>query len=490
LIKAYAALAWLAFAWAIANCVYVYTILDGNEMHRVESALVILAVVLVPVVVTGANPPTAIRLSTTQTALAVGTATAVWALILLPQINFPFLSDDYVFLDRYTSVANAINSPFFFRPLFALMFMTLATIGRGSPIPFHVVSLALHAASASLVYSLARQLFRSSAAATICFAVFLLNPMQLEASLWVSGLQELLWTFFLLAALRCYVSSETLSGRRIAAISAALVGALASKETAICFVLLLPSADLAFGRLERVRQRMWMYALFGTMAVIYLLIRRRFVTIDSDFFVTPSRYFLKQFSAVPYHFFPLPWNASIVDPPWIVPLALSVVAIALVFALAMRNPSPRALTGPVLMLIASMPMYSYFFVRPDLLAARYLYFPTIGWSVLLAEALLSAAPRRSVLLAVTLGLVVLLGVTLNLNLQPWRTGASLVDTLRAGVEKGRRPATIIADWQHATGAKVVMKNGVPYEYEGVGVFINGYDQFLRMHGSRIDATRP
>jgi hypothetical protein len=475
--------------WAIGNCVYVYVVLDGHRSYRIESAVLGLVVLMLPRVLAGRKPSDAVTLSRALNTAVIGTVTGIWLATFLPLLSFPLLSDDFVFLSRYTNAVNAIHSPFFFRPAFAIVFMMLSRIGSGTPVPFHVVSLLLHFVAACLVYLLARRLFDDSTAAIVCFTIFLLNPLQLEATLWASGLQELLWTLFALAAVRSYVWSDVLTIGRVSVTTLLLIGALLSKETAVCLFLLLPAADAAFFP-TRIRQGLiGAYATFAVLFAAYMLARRQFVSIEPNFFTVHNLFFWKQFSVVPYKFFAQPWNTLAADiPPW-VPLMVSVSMIGLVFAAVQRNPSPRLLFGPALILISTLPLYSYFYVGTDLLAARYLYCATIGWGILIAELLSSATRQRAWAVVTALSVTtVMLVMSLQINLRPWRLAGDLVRSMEGGLKEGKLAGSIVDEWQHRTGVRLEMRNGVPYQYEGVGIFINGYPEFLQLatNGQQTD----
>src|SRR5206468_3570046 len=99
------------------------------------------------------------------------------------------------------SAGDAAKAFQFFRPAFAAVFALLADVGDGAAAVFHSASFLLHLASAALIFGLVRRLLGSIELAITAYAVFLLNPVQQEAVLWASGLQDLLWTFFLFAAI-------------------------------------------------------------------------------------------------------------------------------------------------------------------------------------------------------------------------------------------------------------------------------------------------
>ena len=188
--KSYIAIVWVAMLWTVANCLYVYLILNGDRSYRIEAAAFLLAFLMLPLVIIGRRPDLrSVNLSPIQRTLLFSIAIGLWLATFLPLLSFPFLSDDYVFLSSYKTIADVLNSSQFFRPAFAILFLGLSRIGDGSPVPFHTASLVLHFSVACHVFWFARRLLGGSAPASISFVVFLLGPLQLEATLWSAGLQ-------------------------------------------------------------------------------------------------------------------------------------------------------------------------------------------------------------------------------------------------------------------------------------------------------------
>jgi hypothetical protein len=478
--RIYFALIAIALLWAMANCVYVYLVWDGTRGYRIETAVWLLALMLLPVAVSGKHIERFPSLSLTQQRTIAGVAIALWLLTFLPLLNLPFLSDDYVFLDLYRQFTDIIVAPQFFRPLYAAVFWALRRVGDGSPLPFHIMSLLLHGVSAALVYGCARRLFDSATAALVCFVSFLLNPLQLEATLWPSGLQELLWTTAILAALRSYIGERVLSVPRLALTIGFVCCGLLSKETAICFILLLPAADLVFYRLQRGSLLPIAYGTFAATCAGYFWLRGQFATMEAGLLFVPSRFFLKQFLSTPYKFFVQPWNGVAINVPVLIPCLVSLFVLALLFIrIVVQGASPRVLIGPVVIVIATLPVYSYFFVGADLIAARYIYFASIGWALLLAQ-LLGTIRSRALFAAAATGVALWSAVWLNLNLRPWRVAGDVVTAMRAGLKRGEPADRTIADWEAMHATKLQLKNGAPYQHQGVGIFINGYDQFKRI----------
>lgn len=478
--RVYAVVLWLAFIWLVVNCGIVYLVLHGARAYRVESATLILMAVLLPFAVTGREREPSVVLSRVAVASLVGASITAWLFIYVPLLRYPFLSDDFVFLDRYREFARVGETFHFFRPFYALVFWILARLGSESPLIFHICSLGLHLASAFFVFRLACMFFAANGPPTLCFAMFLLNPLQLEAVLWVSGLQELLWSFFVLAALVCYLSRQRLSIERLVGALVLISCALLSKETAVCFLLLFPAADWVLYRSDRGRILWAGYAMFAAQFLAYLALRNYFWRMESGYLIAPSRYLVKQFVSTPYRFFVQPWNAAAVDVPGFIGLLVSVVTAALlVVAALLRRTSPRVLAGPFIVLASTLPVYSYFFVGSDLMASRYLYFAAFGWALLISTAAIAVVPRRSHLAALVVIIVAGYGIALRLNVGPWLVAAQVVQAFAEGGLRREDPGTTLTRWRAQTGIPLQVKGGVPWAYQGVGIFNNGYPEFLR-----------
>ncbi len=482
-----------AAAWTGLNCLYVYFVLGGTAAFRIESAALIFAILAVAFTLAHGrirqNEPgtaategrDAVDAAVKGTSFATLALAAAWLAVFVPLLSFPFLSDDYGFLASYRQLRDAVHPFEFFRPAFAALFAALGQWGSGSPVPFHAASFALHLACAACVYALASRLSRGPA--LVAAAVFLFNPAQGEAVLWASGLQEVLWTFFMLAALVCYTGARAVTGARIAATGGLVALALASKETAICALPLLVAVDgLAYDfRRGRGLWRAYLVVLVETLA--YVIVRSRFVRTDSAFFVAPSRYFWKQMLVIPYEVFVHPWNrAAYAVPPAVV--CCAALMLLLIVWLRAREATPSSLLGPVWIALSILPVYSLFYVGPDLAGSRYLYFAAAGFGLLVADTIGAIPGVRRHAIAATGALSAALLASLLLNLQPWREAADLVAEIESTVSAGEGPTDAIALWQSQHPPGLVLRNGVPDSYQGVWVFRNGYDDFVKRLAER------
>ena len=457
-------LPWLAGAWVFFNAAYVYLAGHLDRSYRLESAAWVLVFVLLWFVrrrVTGVT-----RSPMTDRALVVGLGAVVvsWLVVMAPLVSQPFLSDDYVFLEWAHRSGDVFHEPAYFRPLYATLFLVVSRLSA-SPVLFHLVSLVLHLTSALLVYGLSKQFFGERAPALLVFAVVLLNPIQLEAVAWISGLQELLWSTIVLTAVWVYTRPRAaLSPVRIAGtLLLALLGMLA-KETGVCVVLLFALADVLLDRWRR--PATWgLYGLFGVVLAGYLALRGHYKEFEPNYWFWPSRYFVKQFLGRPYEVFAQPWNTAAVDVPgvvrWLVAASLTLTLLATV---AWRRVGWRIFVGPAIIVASTLPLYAYFFVMTDLISSRYVYFAAIGWAFLLAELGSRLATRTSVYLAATAVVAAMSATSLQVNTRPWRASGELVTAMAARVKAGGGVNEALAGWRLTHSGNLQMKDGVPYQY--------------------------
>lgn len=132
-----------------------------------------------------------------------------------------------------------------YRPLTVFGFAIQWAMGNGAPLPFHIVNVALYAASALAVLWLARQLV-SPGAALLGALVFAVHPVHVEAVGNVVGQAELVTAIAMLAAIALYVRDRRrgpLRPRTALLIAALYMTALFVKEHAVVLPALLLAAE-------------------------------------------------------------------------------------------------------------------------------------------------------------------------------------------------------------------------------------------------------
>lgn len=207
-------------------------------------------------------------------------------LYLLCIIAYHGIHDNYLFNDDFSWLREArhgmessnlltyrvVN---FFRPLVNLSFYLVERISPGNIPLNYTLNLILHFLNAVLVFRLVSVLFGSWRIAFTTAIVFALTSVHTGAVLWISARTTLLSTFFLLASLTLIASNGERGLPRIIGSIVLYILALASKETAIAGMLLVPLLSV-FGR-ERGGERSFRVRVlvsFAAVSAFYLIIRK------------------------------------------------------------------------------------------------------------------------------------------------------------------------------------------------------------------------
>ena len=236
------------------------------------------------------------RPSSERTGLLLLAAAITPLLLFWFTTGFGYLLDDYVLFQKSASLQDLSSIPrgfatdvgalrkgsetvlgSYYRPVF-LAFSTLYyQMAGGQPFGWHLAAVVLAGLIGELAFLLFRRLGVPPLLALLASLVFSLHPAHVSSVAWVSGIQELLATFFVLIAVLALLRRPGAENdrRTIAVSTVAFVLALLSKEVAIG---LLPLAGLwAFARrgtdLDESRRFGKAAAVFAGVTVLYLAVR-------------------------------------------------------------------------------------------------------------------------------------------------------------------------------------------------------------------------
>jgi tetratricopeptide (TPR) repeat protein len=169
--------------------------------------------------------------------------------------NYFFSQDDFTFLARSIGLA---PSPDFLGPLGArvlstrLYFDLMHGLFGLNPEPYHWASVLLHALNSLLVYAVARRWTGSLASAAAAALIFATLDLAFTAVYWISGVQDLLATFFLLVSALVWVSRSQ-KGAVLSFVSAGFLAlSLLSKETGLAAIV--PLAAMAWAQRSQLRR--------------------------------------------------------------------------------------------------------------------------------------------------------------------------------------------------------------------------------------------
>ena len=289
-----------------------------------------------------------------------------------------FFDDDYQWLVGSWSFHPAQLVAFssmthFYRPVIDVYFAVMTPIVRGSPVLFHEASIVLHAVNVLVVFALARRI-GGDVFGWVAALFFAVQPSDIDAIAWVGALAEAVGALFgcvsLLWFLRWRDDGEP---RWRTASVVAFTLALLTHESSVMFLPVLLVADwLLVGRREFVRP-----------FVPYLVVTGCYLAVD--IWINSRNYLVSQgHYTVGFH---IVTNAlNYIDALYVGRrdwLNYAVIAIGVVMLLVRGNSRVRFAT--CWMLLALAPFLSFNWGN----TSRYLYQPAIGFSLLLAEAVMA-----------------------------------------------------------------------------------------------------
>lgn len=364
------------------------------------------------------------------------------AIVYANSLHGPFVFDDWHVIPQNPAVHDLDNVPRFFtdpsafsllegnrdyRPVFLTAAALAWSLGDGSTVPFHVLSVAVHAGSALLVFLILRLLLGWSAetrkipeeqrewTALVGAGIFGLHPLATESVSYVVQQAEVWAVFFYLLAfllfLRAFAKRGAIPsvgrGGLIAASCAAYFLALLSKPNAITLVLILALWEVLLGDPDRRRHVFdpgrWVKLVpYAAVAGSYLIIR-------SMVFVQPFGpgepprsawvHYLTQTKALVFYyaghaFFPVGLNVdpryptvqSVLD-PWFLG---SVAVLGVVGWLLYRFRHRRLILFFALWFPVSMLVTSYGVVLGQIVNEHRAYIALVGFAAVVAMALLMA----------------------------------------------------------------------------------------------------
>ena len=327
----------------------------------------------------------------------------VWvtgALLFLPLLKTRFIGDDYTALSIFTFYK---SKPFlhtilyggndFFRPLNMALIMARGAVFGDNPIPYVIANIFLHLVNTTLVFLIAKRLFKrtvaSLLAAVAATAAFLVAFSHYEGITWISSSITLFVTFFVLISIYGHVKfrEENRIGWLILAI-AGFIGAILTKETAVSLPFLLLAYDLILvGKKERARRFFYPYIAYGVLFAAYLAIQTgwalRFVGGDSIY--RPGLHILTNiFDYWVWLWIPNPRHPYVAGALSVLPRGLLVAYWILAGALALTLPAvivlaclkkiKRPLLWSFIATFLSVLVFLPFTIK---ISARYAYLPSV-----------------------------------------------------------------------------------------------------------------
>ncbi len=388
-------------------------------------------------------------------------------LLYLSVFNNPFVWDDmygvaknkyvhdirsflYFFSDNTYSGSGSIGANW--RPLMLTVFSIIWKFWGGWVIPYHVVSIFLHATNAVLVFILLNRLFGKYWVAFLTALVFAVHPLQTQAIVYIAGLGDPLSAFFILVGVITYLKAKDNDKEtRIFIILSWLcfMCALLSKENAVMMPGLLLIADF-FSRNKEEGFKANLYLSlkkllpFAILFAFYILARLTFLNFLSNvfessfsipfyeralvFFTTICVYFRLIFAPLHLHMeYTFYWVHSLFEIKALIGFAI--ITGFLTAIITQWKKRPAVSFGLAWFLIAYSPNANLFMPTTNLFGEHWLYLSLIGFFIAIFSLGEELVKKGKFLLVALFLLFTWIGwissVTIDRN-QDWETPVSIL----------------------------------------------------------------
>ncbi|MBF6614066.1 MAG: hypothetical protein IVW55_13135 [Chloroflexi bacterium] len=377
-------------------------------------------------------------------------ATAAYVTVL----RIGFLSDDYVLLygARHSGIELRTFSPagwVFYRPVGTILTWQIGWQLWGyNPLPYHLISLILHAATALILGLWLAEVTGKRSLGWLAGAFFAVFPLHLEAVGWLAAQWDLWAAFFVMLSLYCFTRWwRRAEGRRLYAASLLFYAlAIFSKESVLLFLPIFPlSVWLAAPLALRKNRRNLAYRLAPFCIVLALNLGIRLLVWGNvGGYVGAAKnvetFFWGRF-LVPYsHMLLSPINTAVFNTVagQIVGAITSLVLLVGLIWFGRRH-RRLLLVAVVWIAVVIAPVIPLTLAIADLQNNRFLYMAAAAYSVLVAallyEAISVARRWRSALIALTALLLLLSISTTWLQLRPWHTATVQRESIDAEISR-------------------------------------------------------
>lgn len=125
----------------------------------------------------------------------------------------------------------------YYKPLMSTFFSLIYTVFGPRPFFFHLIQLLFHLANSILVFLILKRFLKFTRLSFFLALVFMLHPINTEAVIYISALQDVLFFFFGCLAVWLVINRSSLSTFFTASLF--LLFSLFAKETAVIFIILI-----------------------------------------------------------------------------------------------------------------------------------------------------------------------------------------------------------------------------------------------------------
>jgi tetratricopeptide (TPR) repeat protein len=384
-----------------------------------------------------------------------------------------FVYDDEYFVVKNIAIRSLENIPLFFtsptavafaelsqdvyRPITTLSYAIDYFLGRLDTFGYHLVNVSFHALNAVLVFLLLSAAFGDLFLAFIAAILFACHPVQTEVVSWISGRSSVLFLFFYLSAMLCYILYAKNNKKAYLAFSLfAFSLSLFSKEMAVTLPLLLIAYDAHFGsggsfrEALRDKRSFGRYAPYFLLALVFIFTRSAVLQRVSQcgwWGGSPYHTFLTMVQVLVDYIKVMLWpvnlcafyvtnvNTSVGD----IKVLSSIAVLAALFALMpVTFRRYRGVSFAIWWFLITLLPVSNIVPLRALMAERFLYLPSIGFCMLAAILIervgligfkKKSKAARSAAIAIAAALVVSYSIRTMMRNEDWKDSVSITRSI-------------------------------------------------------------
>jgi len=302
----------------------------------------------------------------------------------------------------------------YYRPIFVLYLMLGWHLFGTSAVGWHLINILLHMTVAYFVFAILEKVSRDLRVAAIATALFAVHPLRSESVAWISGVTDLLLAAFLLPSLLLYLRYREQGDRKhlVGALGLFLLAAF-TKEPALALPIFIGAYEVLIADQEspiriRLRKALLFGASFFVLAAFYFCVRRYvlgFFFNDLSFRSYPRNQVFLTIPLVIWKYIGLllwPYNLSLFHEVILVKSALELRfllpaagLVVIAYGLWQLRNSTVARFAILWFAINLLPVLNLSaFGQEFLVQERYVYLPSIGFSLLVAMVLVKLPVDR------------------------------------------------------------------------------------------------
>ncbi|MDI6729225.1 MAG: tetratricopeptide repeat protein [Thermodesulfovibrionales bacterium] len=285
----------------------------------------------------------------------------------------------------------------YYRPIYALSFAIDHIFWQENPLGYHITNILLHAIASIAVYLLALRILHENTAAFIAGLIFSVHPLHVEAVAWITGRNNMLLAIFMVLSIYFYtLYSEKRMAKYIAASLILFFLSLLIHEIAITLPMIILLYGICFEE-GRLKNKLLWPLIYCAITIPYFILRFAFLEqafkgVGKDPFVwhiyTAPILLLKYLKVLilPVSLkvaYEIPIRKALFGQGVMLSLVFLCIIIALV--IFSKRYDRKLFFSLSWIFITIIPVSGIFiFIKPFLMADRYLCVPSVGFSMAVA----------------------------------------------------------------------------------------------------------